>query len=141
MLHDLVKLRKAQWDDELYGSILSRAKIGAAKRDLIAHGKWAHRDDGWYVELARGAWPKDLAELIAKTKKIMPELVPMDTDKLREATSAIVGLIGDLKRLRKSTVGPLWPSPDTRPAQCAQRRQIRGHKLNRRSRPRRPSPA
>jgi hypothetical protein len=113
MLRDLVKLRKGEWDDDLFKSLLERTKLVAAKRDLVAHGIWAHRDDGWYVELSRGAWPKNLRDLVASTKQIDPELKPIDTDKLRAATKEISELIVDLKRLRASAVGPPAPSPRT----------------------------
>jgi hypothetical protein len=112
MLHDLIKLRKGEWDDALYKSLLSRAKLAEAKRNLVTHGIWAHRSDGWYVELTRGSWPKNLRELVAGSRKITTELVPMDTDKLRSATSEIAGLIDNLKRLRASAVGTPWPSPE-----------------------------
>jgi hypothetical protein len=104
MLRDLVKLRHGTWDDDLYLSILTRAKLLTSKRHLIAHGIWANREDGWYVELARGSWPKNLAELVAGSKKVTPELVSMDTSKLRKATNEIEALIQDLKRLRTSAV-------------------------------------
>jgi hypothetical protein len=111
MLHDLVKLRGGQWDDKLYKSILSRTRLIAAKRDLVAHGIWGSLDDGWYVELSRGSWPQNVKELVAGSRKLMPEMVHMDTDKLRAATNEIAKLIDDLKRLRASAVGPSAPSP------------------------------
>ena len=113
MLHDLLKLRKGEWDDKLYASILARARLAEAKRNLVCHGIWAHRDDGWFVELTRGSWPKTLKELVKGSRKITSELVPMDTDKLREATTEIAGLIDDLKRLRADAIGPPLPSPGT----------------------------
>jgi hypothetical protein len=115
MLRDLVKLRHGTWDDDLYLSILTRAKLLTSKRHLIAHGIWANREDGWYVELARGSWPKNLAELVAGSKKVTPELVSMDTSKLRKATNEIEALIQDLKRLRTSAVVSYPSSPETRP--------------------------
>jgi len=113
MLRNLIELRKGEWDDDRFKSILQRAKLLAAKRDLVAHAIWAQRDDGWYVELSRGAWPKSLRELVASTRQIQPELKPMNIDQLREATTQIDELIADLKKLRASAVA-LSASPGTR---------------------------
>jgi hypothetical protein len=113
MLRDLIKLREGEWDNDLFKSILDRSKLVEAKRNLVTHGIWGHREDGWYVELSRGAWPKNLRELIAPTRVIQPEFKAMSLEKLREATTEISELIGDLKRLRASAVGPSTPSPDT----------------------------
>jgi hypothetical protein len=43
MLQELIALRKGLWDEELYKSILSRARLASAKRDLLAHGIWGLR--------------------------------------------------------------------------------------------------
>jgi hypothetical protein len=117
MLRDLVKLRDAQWDDELFNSILDRAKLKVAHRNLLAHGIWGNHsggtmnmDDIWHVQLARGSWPKTLSELVESSSKVMPEMVPMELSKLRTATSEIVQLIGDLKKLRASAAASP-PSP------------------------------
>ena len=61
-------------------------------------------DDVWHVQLARGSWPKNISELVEGSKKIIPEMVAMPLAKLRETTSEIVQLIGDLKKLRASAV-------------------------------------
>jgi len=111
MLHDLVKLREGEWDDKLYRSILTRTKLATAKRDLIAHGLWAKRDEGWYVELTRGVWPKNLRQLVTGSRKVTTQLIPMDTDKLREATNEIASLIEDLGKLRESALAKPGPSP------------------------------
>ena len=117
MLRDLVKLRNGEWNDELFKSILERAKLITARRDLLAHGIWGEHPDPqwrnnevWHVQLARGSWPKNLKELVAGSKKITPEMVPMERDTLRSTTSEIVQLIADLKTLRSSAVGPT-PAP------------------------------
>jgi hypothetical protein len=115
MLRDLVKLRGAEWDDDLNKSVLARAKLVEAKRNLVCHGKWALREDGWHVELTRGSWPKNVRELVAGNRKITPELIPMNIEKLREATSEIDALIEDIKRLRLSALGPPPPSLGKRP--------------------------
>lgn len=110
MLRELVKLRNGEWNDALFKSILDRANLFAAKRDLLAHGIWgAHSNppwqgEVWHVELARGSWPKNLKELIAGSKKINPEMVPMRLADLRSTTSEIVQIIADLKELRSSAV-------------------------------------
>lgn len=116
MLHELLKLHGAEWDHALYKSILKRTRLLKAKRDLVAHGLWHHNQrDGWCVQLTRGSWPKELAELVSGSRKVMPESVPLDADQLRDATNEIGGLIDDLKKLRVSAVGPPLPSPGTRP--------------------------
>jgi hypothetical protein len=109
MLRDLIKLRNAQWDDVLFKSILERAKLITARRDLLAHGIWGNHtgglwqmDDIWPVQLARGSWPKNTAELVEGSKKVMPEMIPMELQKLRATTSEIVQLIADLKAFRAS---------------------------------------
>jgi hypothetical protein len=111
LLRDLIKLRDAQWDDELFKSILNRANLIVARRDLLAHGIWGNHSGGmmnmndiWHVQLARGSWPKNISELVEGSKKIMPEMVPMELSKLRATTREIVQLIGDLKKLRSSAV-------------------------------------
>ena len=111
MLRDLVKLRDAQWDDELFKSIMERAKLITSRRDLLGHGIWGNHSGGmmnmnniWHVQLARGSWPKNISELVEGSKKITPEMVPMPLAKLRETTNEIVQLIGDLKKLRASAV-------------------------------------
>jgi len=112
MLCELVNLRGATWDTELYKSILARSKVLAAKRDLLAHGIWGYlsKSNEWHVQLARGTWPKNVREIVKGSKKITPEGVLMDTDKLRSATTEMAALIDDLKRLRSSTTGPPRPS-------------------------------
>ena len=88
----------------------------AARRDLLAHGirgvhpdpQW--RNDIWHVQLARGSWPKNIKELVAGSKKITPEMVPMELATLRSTTGEIVQLIADLKTLRSSALAPP-PSP------------------------------
>jgi hypothetical protein len=110
MLRDLIKLRNGTWDEPLFKSILERAKIFDAKRNLLAHGIWdVHsgtvlEGDVWYVQVARGSWPKNVKDLIEGSKKIDPEMVPMRLPDLRETTVGIVELIDDLKRLRSSAV-------------------------------------
>jgi hypothetical protein len=111
MLRDLVKLRKAEWDDDLFKSILERAKLITARRDLLAHGIWGvhpsgpwSMDDAWHVQLARGSWPKNMSELIEGSKKVTPEMIPMALSTLRSTTNEIVQLIADLKTLRASAV-------------------------------------
>jgi hypothetical protein len=107
MVRDLVKLRKCDWDDTLYKSILTRTKLAAPKRDLVAHGLWGYTSvDGWFVELARGMWPKNLRQFVQGSRKVTTQLIQMDTAKLREATIEIDGLIVDLVKLRDATVGP-----------------------------------
>jgi len=113
MLHDLVKLRDGEWDDALFRDILKRTKLAKAKRDLVAHGLWAKREDGWFVELSRGMWPKNLREFVRGSRKITTQLIPMTLEKLREATSEIASLLDDLGKLRDSTVAPPGPSPRT----------------------------
>jgi hypothetical protein len=114
MLHDLLKLRKGSWDDALYRSIYSRAKLTEAKRNLVAHGKMGASRQ----RMARRIDTRFLAEKSPRPRcseqKIMPQLIPMDEDKLREATSEIDGLIVDLKRLRASASGAPLPPPETR---------------------------
>jgi hypothetical protein len=110
MLRDLIKLRNGTWDDALFKSILERAKVVDAKRNLLAHGIWdVHagsllEGDVWYVQVARGSWPKNVKELIEGSKKINPEMMPIRLSNLRETTEGIVQLIEDLKRLRSSAV-------------------------------------
>jgi hypothetical protein len=110
LLRDLIQLRNGSWDEPLFKSILERAKIFDAKRNLLAHGIWdVHagsvlEGDVWYVQVARGSWPKSLKDAIEGSKKINPEMVPMKVSDLREATDGIVELINDLKRLRASAV-------------------------------------
>jgi hypothetical protein len=102
MLNDLIKLRKGTWDDALYKSILTRATLLKAKRDLVAHGMWHQykRTQEYHVQLARGSWPKNVAELVTGSKKVIPEGVPMDLNTLRSATTEIRTMIDDLVRLR-----------------------------------------
>jgi hypothetical protein len=110
LLRDLIKLRNGSWDEPLFKSILERAKIFDAKRNLLAHGIWdvhagsALEGDVWYVQVARGSWPKNLKDIIEGSRKINPEMVQMKVSDLREATDGIVELINDLKRLRASAV-------------------------------------
>jgi hypothetical protein len=111
MLRDLVKLRNAEWNDELFKSILDRTKLVMARRHLLAHGIWDEHPTGlwlmnktWHVQLTRGSWPKNLSELVEGSKKVTPEMVPMALSKLRETANEIVKLISDLKTLRSSSV-------------------------------------
>jgi hypothetical protein len=113
MLRDLVKLRKATWNDQLFKSILGRAKLITARRDLLAHGIWGNHPAGlwtstdtWHVQLTRGSWPKNLSELVAGSRKVNPQMVPIDLSELRSTTSEIDKLITDLKALRSSADGP-----------------------------------
>jgi hypothetical protein len=122
MIHDLLELREGEWDDKLYKSILVRARLLAAKRHLIAHGKWHHyergsawRTDEWHVELARGSWPERFAEFVTGSKRVIPESVPMDMEALRSTTSEIQIVIEDLKKLRASARGGPLPSSEKRP--------------------------
>jgi hypothetical protein len=112
MLHELIKLKPSgQWDDELYRSILSRARLLTAKRDMLSHGVWGKRPDGWYVQMTRGSWPKNLRELVQGSRKINPQMVPVTVDTLRETTEAIATLIDDMKRLGLSATARR-PSPE-----------------------------
>jgi hypothetical protein len=113
MLRDLVKLRNAKWNDELFKSILERARLIAVRRHLLAHGIWGNHPTGlwmsadtWHVQLTRGSWPKNLSELVAGSRKVNPEMVPIELSKLRSMTSDIDQLITDLKTLRSSADGP-----------------------------------
>lgn len=115
MLRDLIKIQKGQLNEALYKSIFTRAKLAEAKRNLVAHGIWADRDEGWYVELTRGSWPKNVRELLAGSRKIDPEMVEIDIDKLRTATTEIEALIVDLRKLRDSISLPPRPSPQKHP--------------------------
>lgn len=110
MLNDLIAVRGGIWDHDIYKSIHSRARLSAAKRDLLAHGIWAHTPrDEWTVQLARGSWPKNLSALVRGSKKVTPEGVLMDPAKLKLATNEIEGLIADLKTLRASASEPPTP--------------------------------
>lgn len=102
MLNELIKERGARWDNDLYKSILTQARLLTAKRDLVAHGIWYHvKDkDEWHVQLARGSWPKNLAALVARSKRVTPESVLMDVEMLKAATKEISDLIEDMKTLR-----------------------------------------
>ena len=105
MLCDLVKLRGGVWDDALYKSILTRIKVAAAKRDLLAHGIWVNYSkyrNEWHVQLARGQWPKNLRDLVKESRKVTPEGVVIDLTELRSATTEILELTDDLGRLRDS---------------------------------------
>lgn len=112
MLCELVTNRKCRWDDVLYKSIRERAPPLAAKRHLLAHGGWIKHDGEWHVQLTRGSWPKNMAELVAGSKKVVPELVLIDAERLKAATNQIDQLIEDLKALRKSSVGPPRQLPE-----------------------------
>jgi hypothetical protein len=117
MLRDLVKLRNATWDDAIYKSILKNSKLLKAKRDLVAHGIWHHNHrDGWCVQLTRGSWPKQVSELISGSRKVTPESIPLALTELKAATKAIVDLVGDLKKLRASTVAPAAPAAPAAPS-------------------------
>jgi hypothetical protein len=104
MARDLIGLRRGFWDETLYKSIYSRANLIAPKRHLLAHGIWFyHRGrDEWHVQLTRGSWPQSEAELVAGSKKIIPESVLITLEELRCLTSEISVLISDLRRLRQS---------------------------------------
>lgn len=117
MLNELRQLRKATWDDELYKSVLARAGLLVAKRDLLAHGMWGYlkTEHEWHVQLARGSWPKNVRDLVEGSKRVTPEGVPMNTEKLREAVREIDKLIADLKKLRLSAEGPPAPWQETPP--------------------------
>ena len=100
ILRDIIKLRGGSWDDALYKSILSEANLLAAKRHLVGHGMWFHHKSAgeWHVQLTRGSWPKNTADLIAGSKKVTPESVEITLEELRSATTSISVLIGDLKK-------------------------------------------
>lgn len=108
MLRDLVKVQKGFWDDELFNSIFRRAKLIAARRDLLAHGIWDEipeprwPEDVWHLQLTRGSWPKNFRDLVAASKKIDPQLVPITLALLKETTIEIEQMIQDLKKLRSS---------------------------------------
>lgn len=107
MLRELLTLRQGSWDDKLYKSICERATLLGSKRHLVAHGIWGKSPAGeWTVQLTRGSWPRDAKEHVAGSKKITPEAVLMDASRLSTARSDIQSLIEDLKKLRKSAVGP-----------------------------------
>jgi hypothetical protein len=119
MLRDLVQLRSATWDTKLFDSIMERAKLLSTKRHLLAHGLW-HRyrapiADEYHVQLARGSWPKSLADLVTGSKKIIPEGVLMNLDKLKTTTDEIEKLTEDLATLRTSANLPSPPSPEKSP--------------------------
>jgi hypothetical protein len=117
MLRDVIALRGGSVDEPLFKSIRARAELMAAKRHLLVHGIW-FRDKTLgecHVQLARGSWPKTHAELIAGSKKVNPESVLMTLEELRGATSEIVELIADLKKLRASAVEPNPSLPETHP--------------------------
>jgi hypothetical protein len=116
MVRDLIGLRGGHWDEPLYKSIYARTNLIAAKRHLLAHGIWFyHRDrDEWHVQLTRGSWPKNEAELVTGSKRITPESVVITVSDLRAVTSEISALIADLKQLRRSAV-EVAPSPETPP--------------------------
>jgi hypothetical protein len=112
MLHDVIKLRGGSWDQELYKSMCVRADLLHAKRNLIAHGMWFHHKSGeWHVQLTRGSWPKDTADLVAGSKKVTPESIVITIDELRSATTQISALIDDLKKLRTSATAGRPPLP------------------------------
>jgi len=109
MLRDLVKLRNAEWDDDLFKSILERAKLITSRRHLLAHSIWDKHPSGlwlsnqtWHIQMTRGQWPKNLSDLVEGSKKVTPEMLPMELSELRSTTSEIVQLIADLRTLRKS---------------------------------------
>jgi hypothetical protein len=107
MLRELIELREGTWDDTLFTSILSQARILLAKRDLLAHGIWhflEHANE-WHVQRARGSWPKNLRELVAKSKRVVPESVHIELETLRSATKDLDELISDLKKLGNSAYG------------------------------------
>ena len=118
MLSALIELREGTWDAQLFKSILARAKVLEAKRNLVAHGIWGYVKHAheWHVQLARGTWPKNQSELVKGSKKVTPESVLMSVEKLREATSEIEKLLADLKTLRGSAAGPA-SSPEKSPEQ------------------------
>jgi hypothetical protein len=105
MLRDLVGIRGAYFDEALFKSIRQRANLITARRHMLAHGIWFHHKalGEWHVQLTRGAWPKTEEELVAGSKKIIPESVVMTLDKLRATAAEIDELIDALKRLRTDT--------------------------------------
>ena len=117
MLRDLMTVYNGSWDRALYKSVYTAASLLAAKRHLLAHGIWFHHKAAgeWHVQLTRGTWPKNIAELEAASKKIIPESVPISLDDLRSATKEIHTLIADLKRLRASATARPPPLPETHP--------------------------
>jgi hypothetical protein len=108
MLGDLIRLRGADMDWQLHKSILKRAEPALAMRDLLAHAIWTqHRQTKeWLIQKTKGKWPKELAELISGPRKIVPESLPMDAEKLKSIVSEIDSLIEDLKTFRASAAGP-----------------------------------
>ena len=109
MLKDLIAEQKGVWDDVLFKSIVERARSLSSIRDMLAHGIWGHHPttNEWSVQLSRGRWPKDLADyLISGSRKVTPEGVLMDPEKLRGYVQEIETLIEDLKTLRKSAHRP-----------------------------------
>jgi hypothetical protein len=102
MLRDVVGIRGGYFDEALFKSIRQRADLIAARRNMLAHGIWFHHKalGEWRVQLTRGAWPKTEEELVAGSKKIIPESVVMTVDELRATIAEIDELIDALKRLR-----------------------------------------
>jgi hypothetical protein len=116
MLRDAIGLLSGGWDEELFKSMRQRANLIAAKRHMLAHGIWYYHPLGeWHVQLTRGSWPKTEDELVAGSKKIMPESVLITANELRSTTAEIDALIADLKRLRSSAHDVLGSSPETPP--------------------------
>ena len=106
MLSSLINLRGGIWDVDLYKSILARSRILKTKRDMLAHGIWGYVEHAneWHVQLARGSWPKNRSDLMKGSRKVIPESVLMDVEKLRQAAAEIETLLADLKKLRATAV-------------------------------------
>jgi hypothetical protein len=115
MLRDVVGIRGAYFDEELFKSLRQRANLIAAKRHMLAHGIWFHHKalGEWHVQLTRGSWPKTEEELVVGSKKITPESKVITVDELRSTTAQIDELIADLKRLRLATYEAPSSSPET----------------------------
>lgn len=115
MLLDIIKERGGALDNELHKSIRARAELIATKRHLLVHGLWFYHKarDEWHVQLTRGSWPRNEAELVSGSKKVTPESRVLTLDELRSATTEICVLIDDLKKLRASATDAPLSSPET----------------------------
>jgi hypothetical protein len=102
MLSELISLRQASWDKQLYKSVLDRAKLLASKRHLLGHGVWTKLRGKWHVEATKGQWPKYLADIVKGSRKVTPELIPITIAMLKTTSAEIENLITDLERLRGS---------------------------------------
>jgi hypothetical protein len=119
MLRDILKLNGGIWKDDLFKSVRAKADLLASKRHLLGHGKWFHHktDNSWNVELTRGSWPKDAAELAAQSRKVSPESIVITLAELRATTTEILKLFDDLNALKISTMRRVpVPSPKTPPS-------------------------